>query len=87
MADNLLKAVWSGYRPYLIVFVVDLLVAGSLWGVLAIFKWLTKVVPLRERASDVISTIHAAGVIIVFGVLAVSLVYDVIQMKRGKRGS
>ena len=82
MTQPFYKAVWSGYRPYALLFTIDVLTAGSLWAVLAIFKWLTKIVPVREKAGEVISTIHSVGVIIVFGVLAGSLVWDVIRIKR-----
>ena len=87
MGQPLYKEIWTGYRPYAIVFSVDLLVAGSLWGLLALFKALTTLVPIREKAGEVITVVHSAGVVVVFGVLAGALVWDVIQIKRGKHHS
>jgi H+/gluconate symporter-like permease len=86
MADHLLIVeVWRGYRPYVLVFIIDLLVAASLWGLLAGFKWITSLVPVREKAGEVIGYVHSVGVVIVFGVLAAGLVYDVVQIRRGKQ--
>jgi hypothetical protein len=85
MPDLLYLQIWRGYRPYVQVFLVELLVAASLWGLLAAFKWVTTLVPVREKAGEVIGYIHSVGVVIVFGVLAAGLVYDVIQIRRGKQ--
>jgi hypothetical protein len=84
MTEPLYKEIWSGFRPYLLVFSIDLLAAGSLWGLLALFRLITKLVPLKEKAAEVIATIHSVGVVVVFGVLAGALVVDVVQIKRGK---
>ncbi len=84
MTQPFFTEIWAGYRPYAIVFIVDLLAASSLWALLAIFRGLTTLIPIKEKAGEVIATIHSAGVVIVFGVLAGALVWDVIQIKRGK---
>jgi len=80
----LVVEVWHAYRPYAKVFLVDLLVAISLWVLLAAFRWVTHLVPVEETAAHVIGIIHSGGVVCVFGVLAGTLVWDVIQLKRGR---
>jgi len=80
-----LGEVGTRFRPFAVVLAVDALEATSLWAVLAAFRWLTGVVPVREKAGQVISIIHSIGVVVVFAILAGSLVVDVIRLKRAER--
>jgi hypothetical protein len=86
MTELLLLEVWRAYRPYAKVLSVDLMVAISLWGLLAAFRWVTHLLPVDESASVIIGIIHSGGVVCVFGVLAGTLVWDVVQLKRGNAG-
>jgi hypothetical protein len=86
MTELLVSEIWKSYRPYAKVFLVDLLVAVSLWGLLALFTWVTRLIEVKEPAARLIGTIHSAGVVAVFGILAASLVWDVARLKLGKEG-
>jgi hypothetical protein len=84
MSEWLLSQIWADYRRYAKVFLVDLMVAISLWALLAAFRWVTHLIPVDETAGRIIGIIHSGGVVCVFGVLAGTLVWDVIRIKRGK---
>ncbi len=84
MQQLLIVEVWKEYHPYAKVFSIDLLVAVSLWALLAAFRWVSHLIPVEETAGRIIGIIHSGGVVCVFGVLAGTLVWDVIQIKRVK---
>src|SRR5205085_12535468 len=54
------------FRPYAMLLLVDFLIAVSLWGLLAAFKALTKLVPVNETAGTIIGIIHSGGVVSAF---------------------
>jgi hypothetical protein len=64
---------------------LDLSVAISLWALLAIFRFITDLVPIVEAAGRWIRVIHSVGVVTVFGVLAGAFVWDIVQIKRRER--
>ena len=79
---NLAKEIWDDVRPYARVILKDLAIAVLLWLALASFKVLTYVVPVDGWAGDFIRNIHAVGLVVLFGILAVFLAWDVISLYR-----
>jgi hypothetical protein len=85
MPEPLYKEIWLDFRPYVHALVVDLLVTISLWTLLAVFKWVTTLIPIEGKAAEVITIIHSFGVVAVFGILAGFLIWDIIRVKRDER--
>ncbi len=73
---DFVNEVWLGYRPYLVRFTIDLLITGTLYIALFIFKLLTEFLPVGGWASDFIVHLHSAGVVGAVGVFALLSVID-----------
>jgi hypothetical protein len=81
---NFFQEVWAGYRPYLVKFVIDILISASLWVGLFIFKVLTYYLPVSGWAGDfIVHYLHPAGIVAAYGIFAWLFVVDIIQMKSG----
>jgi hypothetical protein len=84
MTEPLYKEIWQDFRPYVRAIIGDLLVVTALWLLLAGFKWVTTLIPIKGKAAEVITDIHSAGVVAVFGILAGFLIWDIITLKRSE---
>jgi hypothetical protein len=81
---NLFKEVWTGYRPYLVKFMIDLLVTATLWLVLFVFKVLTDYLPITGWAGEFIVNLHSAGTVFIVAIFVLLSAIDIIQVRGGK---
>lgn len=91
------KEVWAGFRPhavrytiellaYAARFAIDLLVAASLWGVLFLFKALTRWLPVTGWVGEFVAGLHSATIVAGFVIFGVLFALDIIQIRETKRG-
>ena len=77
--------VWLEVRPYAICLSKDFLIAVMLWGLLWLFKQLTKAAPIDGWTGEFLVNLHAAGTVTALSIFIGLLLWDVIEIhKRGK---
>lgn len=69
-------------RPYAVFILKDWLIAVLLWATLWTFHLITSVAKVEGWAGEFIVAVHAAGVVIAFGVFAALLVWDIVELRR-----
>jgi hypothetical protein len=77
-------AVWLTLRPYALSLLVDWLLAVGLWGLLWLFERITALVPIGGWAGEFILAIHATGTVVAYGLFAGLLVWDIIEIRKGR---
>lgn len=82
--SNLALDIWGGFRPYLVKFLVDFMISGSLWVLLYLFKRLTFLLQIDGPAGEFITNLHAAGAVSAFGIFAVLFVIDLYGLHKEK---
>ncbi len=81
---DFITEIWSKFRPYLIILIVDALISYSLWLVLFSFKKLTEYYPVTGWSGDLINNIHAASTVLAYLVFATMLIVHLYDAHRTK---
>jgi hypothetical protein len=82
---HFLALVWADFRPYLVMIVVDALIAVSLWLSLWVFHHFTHLVPLDNEIANFIVNLHGVGVVAAFALFIGLFINDVFMHKKGGR--
>lgn len=74
--------IWQGYRQFLVNYLVDFLVSGTIWLGLYLFTALTSIAHIPGEAAYVISVIHSLGTVAAMVIFVTSSIIDTIQVRR-----
>jgi len=79
-----LREYWSGVRPFLLKFMIDLSVVGMMYVALLFISYLGRMLPIPGWAGVFFEYIHSAGMLIALVIFLILFVNDIYQTKKGE---
>ncbi|ELE6601540.1 hypothetical protein RMQ50_004854 [Vibrio alginolyticus] len=83
---ELLKSLWIGVTPYLMLIIEDAIISMFLWLALWFFKLFTNLLNIEGWVSDLILNIHSAQTALAYLAFLIIFFIDIINLKLVKRG-